>query len=473
MSANYDNNTLHMSFGDDNQNDKKSKKGKNKVIIVILVILLIALVAVAVVFFVLPRLSGGDPLPVMGNNVSTNEVVTEEIKAQRFNSNLFYVYDSAYTPTNPADGYFLGNDYHDINEIIVPYININSNEATQVNEKIHSFYDQAVTKYNEYASSKNGYINVDYKYYMNKNVLSIIIEQIEGGNGIAQKQFYTCNYDLVKDKILTFDEVYKSIGFTDETIDLTVKYEIENSSFYKIYGSLFNEETIKTSIDATFEDYSTRKGANAVNYYIDSKGSMLIDMNYVIPNSGVLDRLLVINKANEQKPTPPEQPVQPTQPDPNSVQPINNVVENSVTENTVDPGEQPTGIVDRNGNLDLTNYEGFYACYFPRSTAVKTEIRFYKDQSDNKWYMAFANRNSYSNDATSKVVVIAPVELTYSNGVLQFNSNRITFSGTITFNEEDISLKVDQAALSTNITPTVFSYNVKENEASLLAENSN
>ena len=41
MSANYDNNTLHMSFGDDNQNDKKSKKGKNKVIIVILVILLI------------------------------------------------------------------------------------------------------------------------------------------------------------------------------------------------------------------------------------------------------------------------------------------------------------------------------------------------------------------------------------------------------------------------------------------------
>ena len=444
MSANYDNNTLHMSFGDDNQNDKKSKKGKNKVIIVILVILLIALVAVAVVFFVLPRLSGGDPLPVMGNNVSTNEVVTEEIKAQRFNSNLFYVYDSAYTPTNPAEGYFLGNDYHDINEIIVPYININSNESTQFNEKIHSFYDQAVTKYNEYASSKNGYINVDYKYYMNKNVLSIIIEQTEGGNGIAQKQFLTCNYDLVKDKILTFDEIYKSIGFTDETIDLTVKYEIENSSFYKIYGSLFNEETIKTSIDATFEDYSTRKGANAVNYYIDSKGSMLIDMNYVIPNSGVLDRLLVINKANEQKPTPPEQPVQPTQPDPNSVQPINNVVENSVTENTVDPGEQPTGIVDRNGNLDLTNDEGFYACYFPRSTAVKTEIRFYKDQSDNKWYMAFANRNSYSNDATSKVVVIAPVELTYSNGVLQFNSNRITFSGTITFNEEDISLKVDQ-----------------------------
>ena len=125
MSANYDNNTLHMSFGDDNQNDKKSKKGKNKVIIVILVILLIALVAVAVVFFVLPRLSGGDPLPVMGNNVSTNEVVTEEIKAQRFNSNLFYVYDSAYTPTNPAEGYFLGNDYHDINEIVVPYININ------------------------------------------------------------------------------------------------------------------------------------------------------------------------------------------------------------------------------------------------------------------------------------------------------------------------------------------------------------
>ena len=44
---------------------------------------------------------------------------------------------------------------------------------------------------------------------MNKNVLSIIIEQTEGGNGIAQKQFLTCNYDLVKDKILTFDEIYK------------------------------------------------------------------------------------------------------------------------------------------------------------------------------------------------------------------------------------------------------------------------
>ena len=468
MGENYDNNTLHMNFGDDNQKDKKSKKGNNKIIIVILVIVMLVLIGAVVAIFLLPKLIGGDPLPTVGNSVVTNDVAAEEIKAQRFNNNLFYVYDSAYTPTNPAEGYFIGNDYHDINQIVVPYININSNEATQLNEKIHSFYDQATSKYNEYASNKTAYITVDYKYYMNKNILSIVIEQIEGGNGIAQNKYFTCNYDLVNNKVLAFDEIYKAIGFTDETIDLTIKYEIENSSFYKIYGSLFNEETLKTSIDATFEDYKTRKEAKDVHYYIDSKGSMLVDINYVIPNNGTLDRLLIVSKANEQKPEKPDQ---------NSIQqPINVVQDNSVQDNSVDenivqPGNQHSGIVDSNGNLDLTNYEGYYACYFPRANAVKTEIRFYKDESDNKWYMAFANRNSYSDDSSSKVVMIAPVDLIYNNGVVQFNSRNITFSGTITFNEEDIQLKIDQAALSTNITPTVFSYNVKENEASLLAQN--
>ena len=460
MSANYDNNTLHMNYGDENQNTKKPKKG-NKIIIVVLVLVLVVLIAAAVVIFVLPKLNNGNQNNNEIVDVNTNEISSDVITAKKLNNDLFYVYDSPYLPQNPAEGYFIANDYYDVNNIVVPYINIESTSATDANNKIHAFYDEAVTKYNEYASTKNTFIKVDYKYFMNKNVLSIIVERIEGGNSVPQSTYLAVNYDLVNNKVLDYNEVYKLAGFAEKTIDLTTKYEIENSSFYKVYGSLFNEETLVVSKDETNKDYANRKNANELNYFMDSKGNLVIDTNYVIPNNGALRRLLTVNKSNEQQPAQ-------EQPDANAVD-ANAVVTNTVEENAVGQNEvtEETGIVDANGNLNLTSYEGIFACYFARTTTIKTEIKIYKEEE--KWYMDFANRNNYSGDSSSKVTTLRKVELGYNNGNVTFASPDTTFVGTITFSEEEINIKVDQAALNTNITPSTITLNVKANTETLLA----
>ena len=189
MSANYDNNTLHMNYGDENQNTKKPKKG-NKIIIVVLVLVLVALIAAAVVIFVLPKLNNGNQNNNEIIDANSNEISSDVITAKKLNNDLFYVYDSPYLPQSPAaEGYFIGNDYYDVNNIVVPYINIESTSATDANNKIHAFYDEAVTKYNEYAATKNTFIKVDYKYFMNKNVLSILVERIEGGNSVPQSTY--------------------------------------------------------------------------------------------------------------------------------------------------------------------------------------------------------------------------------------------------------------------------------------------
>lgn len=462
MSANYDNNTLHMNYGDENQNTKKPKKN-NKIIITVLIVVLVLLIVGAALIFLLPKLSS-TPIDNTIVDPNTNETRVDMITAKKFNNNLFYVYDSPYSPQNPADGYFIGNDYYDVNDIVVPYINIDSTSATEANNKIHNFYDETVTKYNEYAANKNAYVKVDYKYYMNNNVLSIVIERVEGGNSVPQSTFLTYNYDLIQDKILNFGEAYKLGNFSDTTIDPTVKYEIENSTFYNVYGSLFNEETLVASKTETNEDYANRKNANELNYYIDSKGNLVVDINYIIPNSGSLTRLLTINKSNEKQPEAVE-------PDTNTVE-ENTVEENTVVEeNVVEQNEvtEEHGIVDRDGNLNLSDYEGIYACYFSRTTTIKTEIKIYKE--DDKWYMDFANRNGYTNDSSSKVTRILKNELGYNNDTVTFTSPTTTFIGTITFSEEEINIKVDQAALNTNITPSTITLNVKANTETLLATN--
>ena len=467
MSANYDNNTLHMNYGDENQKNQKPKKGNKVIIVVVLVLVLVALIAAAIVFFVLPKLNNGNPNNNEIVDTNTNGTGSNNITAKKLNNDLFYVYDSPYLPQNPAEGYFIGNDYYDVNKIVVPYINIESTSATDANNKIHAFYDEAITKYNEYASTKNAFIKVDYKYFMNKNVISVVVEKIEGGNSVPQNTYLTINYDLVNNKVLDYNEVYKLAGFDDTTIDLTAKYETENSSFYKVYGSLFNEESLVVSKDETNKDYINRKNSNEINYFIDSKGNLVIDTNYVIPNNGALRRLLKINKSNEQQPAAPENPnannVETNSVD-NNVVDANNVAENNVEQNGV---AEPTGIVDANGNLNLSSYEGIFACYFARTTTIKTEIKIYKEED--KWYMDFANRNNYSNDMSSKVTVLRKVELGYNNGAVTFAAPDTTFVGTISFSEEEINLKVDQAALNTNVTPSTIILNVKANTETLLA----
>ena len=467
MSANYDNNTLHMNFGDENQNEKKPKKGK-KIIITVLIIVLALLIVAAGVVFLLPKINNGGQNNNGITGGDTNSVVDETITAKKFNNNLYYVYDSPYSPQNPQDGYFIGNDYYDVSDLVVPYINIDSPSATEVNNKIHTFYDEAVTRFNEYASNKNAYIKVGYKYYLNKNVLSIVIERIEGGNSVPQNTYLTCNYDLVQNKILNFADVYKIGNFSDTSIDPTIKYEIENSSFYKIYGSLFNEETLAASKAATNEDYTNRKNTDDFNYFIDSKGNLVVDINYIITNNGSLKRLLTINKSNEQQPTP-ERPETNTV-ETNSVE-TNTVETNTVEQNVVEPNGVPEqrGVVDANGNLDLSSYEGIYACYFSGTTAIKTEVKFYKE--NDKWYMDFANRNSYSDDDSGKVTLLPKNELGVNNGNVTFKAPSTTFVGIITFSQEEISIKVDQAALNTNVAPSTITLNVKSNTEMLLATN--
>ena len=81
--------------------------------------------------------------------------------------------------------------------------------------------------------------------------------------------------------------------------------------------------------------------------------------------------------------------------------------------------------------------------------------------------MDFANRNNYSGD--SKVTTLRKVELGYNNDAVTFASPDTTFVGTITFTEQEINIKVDQAALNTNITPSTITLNVKANTETLLA----
>ena len=97
---------------------------------------------------------------------------------------------------------------------------------------------------NDYKSNYNSYIN--------GNTLSVVID-IQYGERLY-KNYYTYNFDLVTLKLLSYEEVYKRVGFTDENITSRVENAIRNCDIYKEY----NQDDAQKCIQKTIKSYNEK-----------------------------------------------------------------------------------------------------------------------------------------------------------------------------------------------------------------------
>lgn len=419
-------------LGNNNGDDKPKKKKPTIIIITAIVLIICIIVACAFVFLESKSNRTTSNNETNTNATSTNITDNNSVnEAQETTTSLFYVYDMDYSAQagEIKNGYFGDhNKYYGPELINVPYINLDSNDASVANNTIHDFYNRSIELYNTYASNGNGYVTVDYKYFLNGDILSVVIKQTDGGKQIEDYKYLTFNFNVKTKQKLSFSDIYSIPGFSNSTISPTVKYEISNSKFFETYGSLYNQSNLESSKSATYQDFSNKISSNSnidlgsnISYFLNSKGELEVAINYTIPNYGTLTRLLTINKSNERSEV--------TSADEN----------NSVK------------IVDENGNLDLSDYVGYYADVFPSTTSQKDEAYIYK--KDDKWYMNYATRKAYSGD-DQKLVELDDVELKLESNQITFELSSKSFRGKLTINKDGtISIKIDSAENSTNITP--------------------
>lgn len=170
------------------------------------------------------------------NSRSNNELEIKQKQVQKkIDASKEWVYDADYGFENKIlkDQYGGKEVFYSKEELIPPYINIDSEYANRVNNKIKKMY---IDEYNKFANIGNGmyYSNIKYSYFYNDDVLSVAILNKTGLLGAGAKLKYTIyNINLNTLDKASLEDCYKAAGYTskeqlDLSIESTITREIED-----------------------------------------------------------------------------------------------------------------------------------------------------------------------------------------------------------------------------------------------------
>jgi len=177
------------------------------------------------------------------NNIDDSSVTPNGVVIKKQYNDKDFVYDTPYSIDNK----------------LFPYINLDYNNINGINISIKNIYD----------SNINSIVNSNYKYYINENILSIILTV-----KLKDKtNYYTYNINMENGNEIKYNDVY----FKYSNIDLTLKNKIgsyiDNSEIIK--SKLDNIVLTKDYVvDVSYNNYKINSLSNNVDFYLSENRTL-------------------------------------------------------------------------------------------------------------------------------------------------------------------------------------------------------
>ena len=239
---------------------------KTKIVIAILVLLVLVLGGYIVYEKVLDN-KVDEPVKTEKKKVKIEkkEEKTQNIKLDK---NKEYIYDA---------NYLLNSEYK------MPYININSSDAIQVNGYLEGRYNSYMEHY-KICSKENipCHIALDYKQYLNNNIISVVIRYNESYTSVPDSQFLIYNFDLSTGKLMTYSDVLNKLKITKESATNKFKEKIRKYDVIND-GSVYTNDGRVPGVEAYSDEYKTQenieKGISFFEQTSDDKLYFFVNKN--------------------------------------------------------------------------------------------------------------------------------------------------------------------------------------------------
>lgn len=255
------------------ENENNPQKSGKKLTIVLSIIVLILVLALCVFAGLLISGNGNKII----NQVEEKIVQNDNNKtSKKIDESKDWVYDADYLKENKkiyqdsakTEEYAVNSN----KDLIVPYININSEYAKTVNENIKALYDDYYSKYgteyknpyNKESKEYNHYV-LEYDKYVNDNILSIVITLsevpviVDGGAGGGTFTKYTYNFNLDTLNEATLNDMAIKCGFESE---------------YDVTSKIKEWEEKQRNILIKADQLYIFKGVQNGKYFIDENGKL-------------------------------------------------------------------------------------------------------------------------------------------------------------------------------------------------------
>lgn len=213
----------------------------------------------------------------------------ETRKISKLDNSKDWIYDAEYQKNTTADFYSTAFKTYYVKDIVVPYININSQYAKTSNEEIKSIFDNLIQKYNDGVNNKITYIdNCNYQKNINDNYISTVLTYGIGSTDVIHQNYYTYNINLKTGNELTYEEAYKIVGIDSNNIETKVENAITSVMKEKLQS--FNDSidypdgtNLDTYNNKSIQNYKNSLSNKALKYFISDNKKLNIIVKLNIP----------------------------------------------------------------------------------------------------------------------------------------------------------------------------------------------
>lgn len=256
-------------------NIEPPKKKGGKGLIAALIIIIIALLGV-VGYFAYDKFIANKT-----DDTKEEEKKKDEPKEEdtiKIDEDKDYVYDAEYDTGDAPESYDIGGvaTYY-LKDIVVPYINIDSEAATKANENIKGIFDELLASYNDGANGGNGYVKYcEYDFYINDNILSIVFKTGTGATDVVFPYYHTYNFDLKTGEKLTYKDAFALAGFSSDALFEKVKEQIGEHMKAYSYPAKDGEWSYDNLYTYSVNDYTSSVDNNTIEFYFDGNNKFNI-----------------------------------------------------------------------------------------------------------------------------------------------------------------------------------------------------
>lgn len=259
----------------DQELNNKPKNNKNKVLMGS-VAAVSAAVLVGAGVLVGSRFFGNKNITINGNSgqnsgmVSPNEEnVVEENKVEENNVEVTEVVSDLHNYKGKSN-----DEYKYEIEYIIPKINIQSNYANEINEKIKK-------KFEKHLENKwDGIFSIGYEYFTNKDIVSVAIKRVAEGGG-TDYDIYNINKSTGEK--VSNNEIIAEVGMTSSQFSEKLKTAAKNS-FIKKYGT---KEEYKSEIEKAEVAFTAKEIDEQVKWYEKQYNNTISDNHCKLENCKV------------------------------------------------------------------------------------------------------------------------------------------------------------------------------------------
>lgn len=235
---------------------------------------------------------------VVGNNISNN---IGENNISKIDESKQLVYDAEYTYGDLEGKTYISKSMektYSLEDIVVPYININSDDAIKANKEIQQLFEECAEFFKQELEGEQTWYNIaNYKTYSNDKILSILITVQSGGTDVENYEYYTYNFNLENLKMISYETAYNKAGFSSNNINSKVENAITNcEKLLNLTDSDCPEGTNRnTYINNSIKNYKDSIIDNSIKYFIDENGELNVIVKIEIPAGiGKFDTVILV-----------------------------------------------------------------------------------------------------------------------------------------------------------------------------------